>query len=575
MMSIVDGEYGTRAAIGMQQFNRLDDAILLLADLIPGAMEFLTKHPLRLMTLNDQQTLLGKFVRDGCSIIKWTRYTPPKDVGEVQSRYLQLLNRGTPNAMGLYYRLFNHPMLVLPVIFHEFLHYAGPDALPGEGVANETEVLVRETYFARALMARLAPQDDVAEFEREVISELEEVGVVDLAERWLANFSSEEEMQSLNDSILQAYGSELSNEEAESRSDRFVLDENIQIQKANQTIVQRWCPETPWPLLGEGEGATVGRNYRDILRERWQTPHWISSDHRDAILDHAVVRQQADAWEDYLQRKNSQTELKGLLVNRPQANRSDRVALYIPISRPQYLALENQEFRIRESIEGLLSELRHWLVVGRFLPSDKTVVELCAGSLELINQLIVTCRANREGALALKMSLRRDALESIIVGHKESVAELENLSPLDGFSQVEVSERAVSICEASIELVNQQTESFAATVNNLLQAQTFAFFPQEFLASIELPDAETERQIADLMSTKLPMIFEVVSTLNDRLIELDQLTEDGPFEAQIADARSQYLTAQKKLPPATNIRPKWNDLEDHDGQDDDPLPPVL
>jgi len=144
-----------------RRFGRLAEIVDELRRVVPGLLAFLEVYPLRLMTLDDHQQLLGKFLRAPAAIGRWTRYTPPRwlrgmargEAGPVESRFLAIEDRSVPNAMGIYYRLFEHPLLraagplsrVPPLM-------AGP-TVTRQGIPNESEVLVREILFARACLA--------------------------------------------------------------------------------------------------------------------------------------------------------------------------------------------------------------------------------------------------------------------------------------------------------------------------------------------------------------------------------------------------------------------------------------
>jgi len=136
IMDVLSGTYRVDHPAEPEQFPDLSRPLSLRCELVPDAVAFLRKHPLRLMTLDDHQQLLGKYVRNGCGVSLWYQYTPPEKVGKVHARWIELVNRGSPNSMGFYYRLFRHPALCLPVIYHEYLHYAGTGDTPDRGIGN-------------------------------------------------------------------------------------------------------------------------------------------------------------------------------------------------------------------------------------------------------------------------------------------------------------------------------------------------------------------------------------------------------------------------------------------------------
>src|SRR5262249_8555735 len=119
---------------GMNPYADLETTVRRLHEFVPGVLEFLRLFPLLLMTLHDHNGVLGVPQRNGCSLDFVTRYTPPWGAGKVHQRTLHLRDRTTPNAMGIPHRLLRHPLLVLPVIYHEALRHLGASETDGQGI---------------------------------------------------------------------------------------------------------------------------------------------------------------------------------------------------------------------------------------------------------------------------------------------------------------------------------------------------------------------------------------------------------------------------------------------------------
>lgn len=286
----------------------LEAVVRRLCDHVPQALAFLTRYPLSLMPLDQHRQVLGVYTRDGCQLSHWTQYTGEHLHGEVQERYLRLVDRARPNGMGISYRLFSHPLLVLPVLFHEHLHYGGPAGDPKEGIANEAEVLVREIIFAKGLMARLAEgiaDADLPAYELGLVERCLRLGAPALLLEWLCDIESDEEREALNERTLATYGTRLSPQEARQKVGLYFRWRNADTQLLNATDAAIWCPEKQWPYLGRRSTHDLSRAYHRALARRWQTQHSLSRDDHQRILDEPASCEALAAWQRYCRRPNA------------------------------------------------------------------------------------------------------------------------------------------------------------------------------------------------------------------------------------------------------------------------------
>jgi len=293
----------------------------LVGEHLPGVMDFLSRYPLRLMTLQRHREILGQYSREKAHLQFWTRYTPPRwfrganprEIGEVHRRYLNLDDRSMPNALGLYYRLFEHPALVLPVLYHEFLHYGGPKGNPKHGIENETEVLMREVFFARDLLARLAPANDdqLPVYEAALAEAIERTELLGLARQLFFEFEDDDFLVAINDHIAQTYGEGLDADAAMSEIDKQMEHWNRTIKLENQIdeAKRSWCPEINWPQLGVAETRDLTDRFRAILSRTLQQNHRLSVARRDEVLSEPVCRRHRDAWFAYRRRPAAFAEL--------------------------------------------------------------------------------------------------------------------------------------------------------------------------------------------------------------------------------------------------------------------------
>ncbi|HEX8183898.1 MAG TPA: hypothetical protein VF747_04085 [Blastocatellia bacterium] len=287
------------------EYHQVKATVELMCEIVPGALNFLRRYPLRLMPLDYHKQILGNYSRRGCGLIYWTRYTPPKDIGKVHLRYLSIEDRSTPNSMGIYYKLFRHPVLVLPIIYHEFLHYGGPAGKPSQSIENETEVLLREIIFARSLIARLAPGNDkqIPEFEESLVREIEQVGLDSL--RWQIGYDLSNDMilEQINQQVIALYGNQVSASEVENRLNYHLAVENLGINLMNYEL--EWEKQITWPNLGAKQTLNLTRRYQEILRRQWSRRHRVDPEERDKILNDRACKSQIAAWKAYTSRRNA------------------------------------------------------------------------------------------------------------------------------------------------------------------------------------------------------------------------------------------------------------------------------
>jgi hypothetical protein len=295
----------------MRQYDEISQIVALMCEIMPGALDFLRKYPLRLMPLDAHKQILGYFLESGCNLIYWTRYTPPKNIGKVHNRYLTIDDRSTPNSMGIYYKLFRHPVLVLPVIYHEFMHYGGPAGDPDQSIANETEVLLREIIFARYLIARLAPEDDqqIPAFEESLVREIKQANLQSLQFQLAYDFRDNLMLKSMNEQIIKIYGDPLSESEIADRFAQQILMDNLNIEIMNHTEINEWYEDIIWPRLNDARTRDLSRRYKTVLSRQWSRDHHVFPDDRDRLLKEMPCVEQIRTWEEYVRRRHALSRL--------------------------------------------------------------------------------------------------------------------------------------------------------------------------------------------------------------------------------------------------------------------------
>ena len=287
------------------------EAMLVVGNDFAGLIGFLSQYPLRLMNLRRHLYALGVYKATGARLEYWTRYTPPRwtpqcepgAAGPVQSRYVRIDDRSVPNAIGVYYGLFNHVALVVPVLYHEFLHYGGPTGDPAAGIATECEVFLREMLYQRHLVATMARRTGAAPgaVELGLLDAARACGAPMLAYQLLLDLEDPANWADLNQSILDSYGCPKWGDEARQHVEGEVAKWRLETMMANATSEARlnWHPEIMWPDLDSPDGWKIGVELRRILESRCSVDHSLAAADRDRILAGEPMRTWSAEWDAY------------------------------------------------------------------------------------------------------------------------------------------------------------------------------------------------------------------------------------------------------------------------------------
>ena len=288
----------------------LRDLVDMMCEWVPAAVKFLERYPLRLMMPDDKEGKLGEFVLTGAQPLLGTTYRGPKNTGEVVRRYLALDDRSLPNSMGIDYRLFRHPVLLLSTIYHEYLHHAGVLENDNRPIPNETEVRIRESLFARGLVSALAPKDDseLPAYEQSLLHAIREIGDYYWLELLLLPFAGPHVLDYVNLCIADTYGGGLDDDRAEQEADRIINGCNDKITTINEDLT--WDPQIRWPFLGSEDAKQITSDFRDILVRLQSQVNTVEASALQSILKGESSQTYRQAWEEYRRREGSLTELE-------------------------------------------------------------------------------------------------------------------------------------------------------------------------------------------------------------------------------------------------------------------------
>jgi hypothetical protein len=271
------------------------------------------------MELDHHRRILGKYIHEKCALTLWTRYTPPRwepgmlpgDAGEVKRRYLSVEDRTVPNAIGIYYRLFEHPALALPVVYHEFLHFGGVGGDMGDAIECEAEVWMREIMFMQFLIARIAPENEneIPAYEKRIADLVERLKLRGIGIQTQYDLSDPAFLPSFCDMIERIYGRPKSEEDALLEVEEQIERANMDIEKQNRhsETKRNWHPEIAWPPLGSEQTAGLTEKYRSILTKSKTVCHRMDAERYTEVVEEPESRVYLAEWEKY---KNRQSSMK-------------------------------------------------------------------------------------------------------------------------------------------------------------------------------------------------------------------------------------------------------------------------
>ena len=267
---------------------------------IPGILGLLTYHPLRLIDPGNKSTD-GFYTYEPYLHTMWVRYTPPINVGQVVSRYHEVLDMTLPNSSGLNIRLFTDQYAAIPVMFHEYLHYLGD--------LNEASVHLKTHIFSIKFYKKYRKADPKKDF---AFSALKNI---------FGNKVDPENHFVLNILISKYYGAQMPYEDAVKRAIEEVDNINNYIKINN--IQEKWCPEILCPFLDDKEDKKHADMIKEIVIRYAQVPKSITKQEFLLSMDNVnpVTKKMYREWK--------KEELKWLM--KPETKRIDgRTVRYFP-----------------------------------------------------------------------------------------------------------------------------------------------------------------------------------------------------------------------------------------------------
>ncbi len=271
--------------------DQLYKTIVALCEQLPDAIQFFQQYPLKVMP-RAMRNRLASYREQGYNLNYWTRYTPPKDVaGNVKERYIEIEDFTRPNSMGIVYNLFVDPLLLIPVIYHEYQHY--------KGIKNEAHVWLKEQYFLRHLIAAYAPND-----ENQLQAYLNYFSgsffrIQDLLSLSLlkTDFSDPPQLQVFNAMITHFYGKQLNGNEAHAYALRQIDYENRNIYFNN--VALRWDPIKKFPQFAEPKTDWETQLLTSIIKARKSQRNTITIQEVNQILNEDEITIYKAEWEHF------------------------------------------------------------------------------------------------------------------------------------------------------------------------------------------------------------------------------------------------------------------------------------
>ena len=253
-------ELGTLQNIAIPDISILFTLIKKICNELEGAINFLTQFPLKLMSKN-KKGMLGFYRERGFDMRLLTRYTPPINTrGNVDYRSLEINDLTLPNSLGLVDTLFNSEFLVMPVLYHEYLHY--------KGLKNEAQVWLLEQFYLRFLIVKNAPKNSakVLNYLANIKNIFVSVGDYLTLSLLKTEFLSQESIHCLNKLITHSYGEAISEVEAGNIVEVQIQQVNVNLRATNRKI--EWDAEKRYPLLSLTEARKEYSQLKKILINR-------------------------------------------------------------------------------------------------------------------------------------------------------------------------------------------------------------------------------------------------------------------------------------------------------------------
>ena len=235
--------------------------------------------------------------------------------GNVQYRYLEVIDYTKPNSMGMVYKLLFDDLLCIPILYHEYLHY--------KGRKNEAEVWLKEHYFLRDRILANAPKEDeqLAVYLDEIIARFTEVKDELTLSMLKTDFTQTEQLSTLNQLIMKQYGPQMNRFVAQQYAERMINQNNMNININNMFL--RWDPLKRFPLLGKEGAIEEGMLVKEILTNRKMQKNTLTVEEFQKVLSDVQLQRIGKEWMDLLKRAKGQSTAFDAISNLLQLSQGD------------------------------------------------------------------------------------------------------------------------------------------------------------------------------------------------------------------------------------------------------------
>lgn len=260
-----------------------------LSQEIPEVLPFLEKFPLKLIDLSQKNEFFEYYYEEGLKLEYWTTFTPPKEEGEVHNRYYKILNFTLPNSRGINFNLFRDKVLLLPHIYHEFLH--------NSGVTNEAEVWLKQHLFLRKILLKYS-RDSKVQLGNYISNKLNLFEVAeDSGSKMLLSMHLNDLhfYHFLNNKIREIYGEPLTELDATRKANKILKRFHAETFYNNAYLT--WCPEIRWPdLFNHPIGYRISTEIKKIISVRSKQNNTISEEKFWEILNEKENKNTLQNW---------------------------------------------------------------------------------------------------------------------------------------------------------------------------------------------------------------------------------------------------------------------------------------
>lgn len=179
------------------------------------------------------------------------------------------------------------------------MHYIGTGKIAEDGIANESNVWLRQNFLLRSLITKLSPsrKELKNQFFITIQNDLISFGLQAMA-MLLQMEPSCEMREFINKIITGIYGTPLSKDEVINEVDKRISHHNHQIQLNNSSL--KWYPNITWPELNEDQEICI--QLKELISKRLIQKNTLDEDEFNSIMKESIICKWQKEWIGFLKK---------------------------------------------------------------------------------------------------------------------------------------------------------------------------------------------------------------------------------------------------------------------------------